>query len=128
MLFGISFQSFTAVLILVMATVRSSSAAVEPLLRSQNLFDDSIVLRVPGGTEMLVHDGKCRIAFQKDGNLSVNKRRGEPPYNPLGAFPTMWDTGAIGAGNYEVSFFLFSVSFHVNNVFYCFCEISYTKY
>lgn len=50
---------------------------------------------------MLVHDGKCRIAFQKDGNLSVNKRRGEPPYNPLGAFPTMWDTGAIGAGNYE---------------------------
>ena len=52
---------------------------------------------------MLVHDGKCRIAFQKDGNLSVNKRRVEPPYNPIGPFPTMWDTGVIGAGEYEVS-------------------------
>ena len=103
MLFGIRFQSLTATLVLLLATARPSKAAVEPLLRSQNLFDEDIAVRVPGGTEMLVHDGKCRIAFQKDGNLSVNKRRGEPPYNPIGPFPTMWDTGFIGAGEYEVS-------------------------
>ena len=108
MLFGIRFQSLTATLVLLLATARPSKAAVEPLLRSQNLFDEDIAVKVEGGTEILVHDGKCRVAFQKDGNLSVNKRRGEPPYNPLGAFPTMWDTGVIGPGDYEVRMLLCS--------------------
>ena len=57
--------------------------------------------KVPGGTVMLFHDEKCRVAFQGDGNLSVNKRFGLPPYNPIGPFPTMWDTGVVGDGNYE---------------------------
>jgi len=98
---GFNIHSTTAVLVLLLATAKPSVAAIEPLLRSQNLLDDSIPVKVPGGTEMLAHGGKCRAAFQMDGNLSINKRRGEPPYNPIGAFPTMWNTGVIGSGQYE---------------------------